>query len=72
MLSVTLALAALRKEEFDVACEPGYAGRSSMLVNTESLSFTGSSESRIGESLSRVRSLPGVQRDWSQPIGMNT
>jgi hypothetical protein len=65
-------LAALKKEEFEVACDPGYAGLNSIFVNTVAWSLTGASESRIGESSSSVLSLRGVHLDWSQPIGMNT
>jgi hypothetical protein len=50
VLSVSLALAQLRNDEFEVAWLPGYAHCKSMLEMTVQWSFTGAIELRIGES----------------------
>jgi len=43
------------------------------LVKAETCSRCGASEAKMGESAPSFPSAPaGVQRDWSQPIGINT
>jgi hypothetical protein len=70
VLSVRFALAALKNEEFDVACVPGYALRSSRFAMIATLSFTGASGLSEGESSSSNSPPGGVQRVMSQPMGM--
>ena len=70
MLSVRFAFAALRNEEFEVACVPGYALRSSRFEITAIFSFTGASGLSDGDNSSSVSAPGGVQRVTSHPIGI--
>jgi hypothetical protein len=70
VLSVRLAVAALKNAAFEVACVPGYAFRSSIFEITAIFFFTGSSGLSEGDNPSSVSPPGGIQRVTSHPMGI--